>query len=137
MNQFRYSICEPLNPEIIEKGTIDKNEIIPCFKNYDWEKFLKQVNEAKKVYYSPSLEFENMSNKHILCISAVGEPNNPEFLIFYIRPKRVKTWFGLGKEKLKEGYMSELNATQTMEEAIVFLQALIDGRHDYLNDKIK
>ncbi|SHH49365.1 hypothetical protein SAMN05443663_10836 [Flavobacterium defluvii] len=28
MNQFRYSICEPANPDIIEKGKIDSSEII-------------------------------------------------------------------------------------------------------------
>ena len=139
MNQFRYSICEPLNPEIIEKGTIDKNQIVALFKNYDWEDFLKQAEKAmeKDIYYSPSLEFENLITKHGLCFSAIGAPNNPEFLVFYKRPKKVKKWFGFGKEKLNEHYMSELNATQTIEEATVYLQALIDNRLDYLDDKIR
>ena len=53
-------------------------------------KYLKQIEVAETrkmdIYFSPSLEVENKANKNGLTISAVGDPEDPEFYIFYKRP---------------------------------------------------
>ena len=88
MTEFRYSICEPLNPKVIEKGMIAPDSVIGLFNDFQWDYYLIEVAETRKmdIYFSPSLEVENKANKNGLTISAVGDPEDPEFYIFYKRP---------------------------------------------------
>jgi hypothetical protein len=135
MSEFRYSICEPTNPKIIEKGKIDSTEIMQIFKTFPWKLHLEEMENAKNTYYSPSLEFENLSNKNGLVISAVGNQEKHEFYVFFKRPKVRKTWFGLS-EKLDNNFMSELldrSETETTE----MLKALIDGNLNFLELKFQ
>jgi len=91
---FRASFCHPFQKDIIELGTIAKENIINKFETIDWTDLLQQMQLAKEeeIYFSPSLEIENKDNKQGLSISAVGEPDNFEFYIFYKRPKMVKSF---------------------------------------------
>lgn len=92
MTEFRYSVCEPLNPKVIEKGMIAPDCVIGLFNDFQWGYYLKQIEVAETrkmdIYFSPSLEVENKANKNGLTISAVGDPEDPEFYIFYKRPIR-------------------------------------------------
>lgn len=135
MNTFRYSICEPINPKIIEKGTIDPSEIVNTFENFSWKSHLEDMKNAKNVYHSPSLEFENSSNKNALSISAVGEPDNYEFYVFFKRAKIQKTWFGLS-EKLNNNFISELR-DQNKEETTEILKALVNSDLVFLERKFQ
>ena len=85
MTEFRYSVCEPLNPKVIEKGMIAPDCVIGLFNDFQWGYYLKQIEVAETrkmdIYFSPSLEVENKANKNGLTISAVGDPEDPEFYI--------------------------------------------------------
>lgn len=133
MSNFRYSICEPANPKIIEKGKIDSSEIMTIFKTFPWKLKLEEAERLKDVYFSPSLEFENLNNKNGLAFSAVGKPDNFEFYIFFKRPKTKKTWLGLSS-KLDQNYLSEL-WDQNENNAIEILKALIDNNLSFLEEK--
>ena len=137
MGKFRYSICEPLNPKIIEKGEIRKDSIIQVFKEFPWNKYLEQITTANEndIHYSPSLEFENKLNSHGITASAVGEPNNFEFYVFYKRPKNKKHLFGL-IEKLDKNYISDI-LNQSEKDVIDCLNALINNDIDFLEDKFR
>ncbi len=76
-----------------------------------------------EIYYSPSFEVENKQGKNGLAISAVGDPANFEFYIFYQRPKNVKSFFGL-KEKVNENYSTDIQG-QTKNDVLDCLKALI------------
>lgn len=134
---FRYSICEPLNPEIIEKGQIDQKQIVKTFQEFPWGKYLADSANAKEneIYYAPSLEFENTSNKNGLTASAVGDPGNFEFYLFYKRPKMESKLFGLIK-KLDENYISDVTG-QTEKDVIECLNALIRDDVSFLENKFK
>jgi len=133
---FRASFCDPFKPNIIELGTIQKDDIIEKFESISWIDFLQKMESAKEgeIYYSPSLEIQNSDTKHGLAISAVGEPDNYEFYIFYKRPKNVKSFFGL-KEKLNERYMTDKTG-QTKQDVLDCLKALIRNDTEYLASKI-
>lgn len=133
MSNFRYSICEPSNPQIIEKGKIDSSEIMTIFKTFPWKEKLEESERLKEVYFSPSLEFENLGNKNGLSISAVGKPENYEFYIFYKRPKTKKIWFGLSS-KLDQNYLSEL-WNQSENDTTEILKALLDNNLNFLEKK--
>jgi len=93
-HRFRYSFCFPFEPEIIEKGEAPKEKILEEVNNFPWQEELKKMveDEDAEVYYSPSVEVENLDTKHSLSISAIGEPADHEFMIFYNRPE--KSMFG-------------------------------------------
>src|SRR5580765_7500683 len=105
--RFNASFCDPFNPSIIYLGNMDKDDIIEKFETINWVEYLTKMQTAREgeIYFSPSFEIENMDTKHGLSISAVGEPTNYEFYIFYRRPKKVKSFFGL-KEKMNDNYTS-------------------------------
>ncbi|WP_193845700.1 hypothetical protein [Flavobacterium hungaricum] len=133
MSNFRYSICEPANPKIIEQGKIDAAAIVTIFDTFPWKQYLEETERLKEVYFSPSIQFENLSNKNGITVSAIGKPDKYEFYIFYKRPKTKKTWFGLSS-KLDHNYMSELwnqNENQTTE----ILKALADNNLSFLEEK--
>jgi hypothetical protein len=133
---FRASFCDPFKPEIIELGDIEKNKVIDKFENIPWTDFLRKMETAKEgeIFYSPSFEIENKDSKHGLSISAVGDPNQYEFYIFYKRPKTVKTFLGL-KEKINESYTSDKTG-QTKQDALDCLNALLRNDTEYLANKI-
>ncbi|MCD9574018.1 hypothetical protein [Flavobacterium soyae] len=135
MSQFRYSICEPTNPNIIEKGKIDSSEILELVNNFPWKKYLHEMENIKDPYYSPSLEFENLNNKNGLSISAVGTYEKFEFYVFFKRPKMQKTWFGLS-EKLNNNYTSEL-LDQNEEKTMEIVKALVNDDLNFLERKFK
>ena len=133
---FRASFCDPFKPEIIELGDIEKNKVIDKFENIPWTDFLRKMETAKEgeIFYSPSFEIENKDSKHGLSISAVGDPNQYEFYIFYKRPKTVKKFLGL-KEKINESYTSDKTG-QTKQDALDCLNALLRNDTEYLANKI-
>lgn len=135
MSQFRYSICEPTNPKIIEKGKIDSSQILEIVENFPWKLHLEEIEKVKDVYYSPSLEFENLRNTNGLSISAVGTPDKYEFYVFYKRSKIQKTWFGLS-EKLNNNFTSDL-LDQSKEKTIELLKAFIDNNLSFLESKFQ
>ncbi|MGB1206538.1 MAG: hypothetical protein ACPG5B_12875 [Chitinophagales bacterium] len=133
--KLRYSICEPLNPNIIEKGNINKKEVIKIFEAFPWNKYLLDLLKAdeSEIYHSPSLEFENKTSKNGITISAVGEPKDFEFYIFYKRPKETKYFFGL-MSSTNENYTSDL-PDQTKNDVLECLIALINDDSNFLERK--
>ena len=130
---FRYSICEPLNPNIIEKGNISKEEVIKIFEAFPWNKYLLDLLNGNEIYHSPSLEFENTENRNGITISAVGEPENFEFYIFYKRPKEIKYFFGL-MSSTNENYTSDLT-DQNEKDVIECLVPLVNEDSIFLENK--
>lgn len=87
------------------------------------------------IYFSPSLEVENKANKNGLTISAVGDPEDPEFYIFYKRPiSVVKKQFFRKPQTVVEDYISEITG-QTKEDVIECLNALIKNDLEFLRRK--
>lgn len=102
--------------------------------------YLKQIEVAETrkmdIYFSPSLEVENKANKNGLTISAVGDPEDPEFYIFYKRPiSVVKKQFFRKPQTVVEDYVSEITG-QTKEDVIECLNALIKNDQEFLRRKI-
>ncbi|GAA4020497.1 hypothetical protein GCM10022408_38180 [Hymenobacter fastidiosus] len=133
---YRASFCDPFQKDIIELGDISKDSIIDKFEKTPWADFLMRMANAKEdeIYYSPSLEIENKDTKHGLAISAVGDPNNYEFYIFYKRPKKIKSFFGL-KEKVNDSYTSDKTG-QTKQDVLDCLKALLNNDREYLSNTI-
>ncbi len=134
--KFRASFCDPLKPDIIELGDISQDTIIDHFEKINWNDYLQKMSTVKQeeIYYSPSFEVENKETKNGLAISAVGDPNNYEFYIFYKRPKNVKSFFGL-KEKINENYSTDIQG-QTKNDVLDCLKALLRNDTEYLANKV-
>ena len=133
---FRTSFCDPFQKDIIEFGNIPKDSILDKFEKTPWADILRQMSYAKEdeIYFSPSLEIENKDNRHGLSISAVGDPDNFEFYIFYKRPKNKKSFFGL-KEKTNENYTTDKTG-QNKQDVLDCLNALFRDDTEFLANKI-
>lgn len=133
---FRASFCDPLNPNIVDLGSIHKDSIIEQFERINWADYLLKMEtvQESEIYFSPSLEIENASTKHGLAISAVGSPIQYEFYIFYKRPKKVTSFFGF-KEKVDDNYTTE-KTRQSKKDVLECLHALIKNDTDFLATKI-
>ncbi len=137
MAQYRWSICEPNDADVIEMGTISKEKILETFEQFPWTERLRQMSEMKdrEIQYSPSLEFENLESKQGLTFSIVGDLFNYEFYIFYKRPATVRYLFGLVKREMND-WVTEITG-QTKEEALKILTAFLNNDTIYLEEKIK
>lgn len=140
MSNWRYSICDPLQAEIIEKGEVSAEDFIRVMETFPWEKELKKLNDAEKsgekIYYSPSLELENKTNKHGISVSIIGTPDNYDFMVFYKRPKVIiEGGFFKKKEVLKEGYVSDRNGI-TLEEVHMIFEGLLEEDYNWLEENI-
>ena len=134
--KFRASFCDPLKPDIIELGDISQDTIIDHFEKINWDDYLQKMATVKQdeIYYSPSFEVENKESKNGLAISAVGDPSNYEFYIFYKRPKNVKSFFRL-KEKVNENYSTDIQG-QTKNDVLLCLKALLRNDTEFLANKV-
>jgi hypothetical protein len=134
MPNFTWSICEPDNPEIVEMGTVSKEDIAGIFENYPWvEKLNRTVALGDKAFYSPSLRFGNADNKYSIEISIVGSPESYEYYIFYTRPKEVSTFLGMRKKKV-DAYLSDITG-QTTSDAGKLLTAFITEEYALLETR--
>lgn len=100
---FKYSICHPDRKDIeyLDKP-ISGKEVVEIAKNYPWLEKLKLSNSLnqKDVHYSPSLDFTDIENGNSFCLTADYDKNEElNFSLWYKRPKKVKTLFGLFSEK--------------------------------------
>ena len=131
---FRASFCDPFKSEIVELGEIRKDKIMEHFEGIPWNEYLEKMKTAKEsdLYYSPSLEIENIENKNGLSVSAV---DGKEWYIFFKRPKMIKRFFGLS-EKMKNNYLTDITG-QTIDDVRKCLKALINNDLKYLEEKIK
>lgn len=128
---FQYSICEPLNPTVLEMGGIEKEEVLHIFQIFPWEMYLEEMNRAvseSQIYYSPSLEIKNRATQKGITCSAVGLPSNYQFHVFYRIPK--PNTLGEQEEDFEILYL----VNQTEEEAKAHLKALSEGREQYLEE---
>ena len=138
MPNYRWSICEPDSPSIIEKGLISKESIMENFQQFPWmDKLQKQISmKEEDVCFSPSLEFESLDTKQGVTFSILGDSaNNYEFYIFYKRAKTIKSFFGFSKKHV-ENHISDITG-QTMEDATSFLKAFLDADVEYIEAKMK
>ncbi|RDC65810.1 hypothetical protein [Adhaeribacter pallidiroseus] len=137
MSSFRYIICKPCEPEAMELTPIERKDYFYIFNEVPWLKLLNEVNVAEtkgdKIYFSPSLEIENIYNKHGVSISIVGDIDDYEFYIFYKRPEIKKYFFGLF-QKLNEKYFTG-RTNQTKHDALLAIKALLDNNLELLRTK--
>ena len=134
--QFRASFCDPFQKDSINLGLLSKEAVISHFESIDWATHLSKMADANQedIYFSPSLEIENNDTNFSLCFSAVGEPDDYEFYIFYKRPKTVIS--ASGKEVvISSDYISDITG-QTKQDAIDCLNAFIQNDTAFLENKI-
>lgn len=131
---FKYTICEPLNPKIVDKGSVTEAEFRTVLQNFPWNDMLKEMNAADEsdVCFSPSLELVDTKSTHSLAISIVGEESDSEFYIFYKRPKTVtrKKWFKT-VETFDPEYLSDRTG-QTINDVEEAFNALLSGNLELL-----
>lgn len=129
---FTLSYCEPLNHEALELGALEPEQILQFFRQVPWEAELTKMTATSpdEVHWSASVDVKNTVTQEVVSISAVGEPADHVFYIFYIRPKQVRRFWGLYTE-LQPAYMSEL-LDQPPEQALQILQALLRHEAAYL-----
>ncbi|MCX6316682.1 MAG: hypothetical protein NTW29_05300 [Bacteroidetes bacterium] len=136
MNAWRWTICDPGNPEIIDKGLILKKDIMDTFLQYPWQQELKRTNDlGEDAQYSPSVEFTNEETGQVVTFSLVGDEMQQEFYIFYQRKKTISILFGLFRQQ-RNKYVSDITG-QTMENAIAFLEAFLRGDNEEMEIRIK
>jgi hypothetical protein len=126
-HRFRYSFCFPFESEIIEKGEASKEKILEEVKSFPWQEELKKMvdDDDAEVFYSPSVEIENLDTKHSISVSAIGEPEDHEYMIFYNRPEQ--SMFGDVGMYEKDGL--------TWDDVMEAVDALLNNKTEILDNK--
>ena len=130
---YKYSICHPDKSEIEYPETeLNSYEVIELIKYYSWLEILKSMDNIpdEKIYYSPSLGFENLSNKRSLGITATLENGKPEFSLWYNRPVKIRPLFGLLAEKTKMKVTDKWDFT--LDKAIEYYHLFLNRNYEKL-----
>ena len=132
---YKWSICDPLIEDVIEKGKINKYDIESKFSEYPWEEMLAKLSGKKmeEIHFSPSLEFRDEKRGRSITFSAVENDNGYCFYIFFKRPETVSKLFGLIKKEDPD-YFSEL-LDQTTDSAAKILNKFVSGKYDELRQQ--
>ncbi|RSK47110.1 hypothetical protein [Hymenobacter rigui] len=122
---FTLSYCDPLHPAPLELGAKEPEQILQFFRQVPWEAALAKLTDTppEAVHCSASVDVKNSVTQEAVCISAVGEPADYAFHVFYIRPKRIRRFWGLYTEQ-QPAYMSEL-LDQPVDRAVHILHTLL------------
>lgn len=81
--RYKYSICYPDKDQIdFPYETIGNEEVIQLVKKFDWDKELNK----ELVFYAPSLDFINISNKKRMILSGIGKGKLEKFQVMYVLP---------------------------------------------------
>jgi hypothetical protein len=134
---FKYTICEPLNPTIVDKGNVTAEQFRNVLQNFPWIDMLRELENAEesKVCYSPSLELVDPKSNHSLAISIVGPESELEYYIFYKRPKTItkRKWFKT-VEVFKPEYLTDRTGQSEKDVEDAF-NALLEGNFELLESR--
>ncbi len=131
---YKWTVCDPLEKDVIEKGVIEKNKILETFVNYPWKDELnKRPSFDGEPFFSPTLEFIDTKNCQAIAFSVVDDFNGLSFYLFYKRPQKVKKWFGL-VSKYDPEYVSDL-LDQDFNSAKEILEQFLNQKFQELENK--
>lgn len=130
MNSFSLKVCFPDRFQEIDKGLIDKSDILEYFKKNDWRSQVKVAKSLKKIIHYPSAKFiSNSDNNSLELIADIFEYDEVRFLLLFSKkhPKSlIRKIFNLAAVfKNYEKEFSEL-------EAYSALALFIDGEYELL-----
>ena len=132
---FRHTICDPLQPAVIKAGKVKRSRLVEIFEAHPWATELAKTVGVpeEELHFAPSIEFENLVTNRGMVISAVGDPDDHRFHVFYKRPQERRLLFGLIKQIDRE-YTTEL-LDRSREETRTLLQALVERDWTFLDEK--
>jgi hypothetical protein len=135
--QYKASFCDPFKADIVDLGYVEKEKVMELFERVPWAEYLVKMEAAREneIHWSPSLDFKDEDNHQIISVSVAGKPDNIDWLIFYIRPKKVKRLFGLLGEKMNNEHMTEVQG-RTETDARNAIEALLRGDYAWLDEHI-
>ena len=129
---FKYSICYPDKPDIeFVESEIEANDIVELVKSFNWnEEGKKQIE-----FYSISLDFVRIKDKHRLIISCVVENEIEIFQVTYIIPNDTNSKIIFDEKN----YFSaeEYSAENYFAGTLNLLQKYLEEDYPGLIDEIK
>lgn len=128
---YTYSICHPEKEEIeYHSVSLDKKGVLEVVTNYVWDEKLDTLEELPEddIFYSPSLDFTNTSNKHSFCLTAMRNKNKElEFSLWYNRKVKYKVLFGLFGKKEKMQVVDKWGFDK--KDAVEYLKIFLDEEY--------
>ncbi|UPT67092.1 MAG: hypothetical protein M0D57_22245 [Sphingobacteriales bacterium JAD_PAG50586_3] len=96
MPTFTVSFCDPLNPEVIDLGVHQKEEVLKLFNNIKWNDYLATMQGVPddEIHYSPSFSAANSDNNAIVSVSAL-DGGAGLFYIMYFTPLAPRKIMGI------------------------------------------
>ena len=128
---FKYSICEPLNKNILYKNEIiSSNNVLNIIENYPWKSELnKMTNANSQTFYNPSLDFNCLDTNYRFCLTAeYDKSENIVFSLWYFRLKKPKPFFGLIGEK--EKMIVDDISYFSLNECIKYFKYFVNGEYN-------
>ena len=127
MKNYKYSICYPDKPEIeFHDEVLDRFQVVELMKSFNWRDEL-----GKKIeYYSPSLDFSKLDDKHRIIFSGFGTDDLEGFRIMYLVPndENIEDIYDNDNYSKEKDYFEEFD----IPNSYLLLNLFFDGAYEKL-----
>jgi len=122
---FKMTICDPPVKDVVAKGEIAREAVLPAFRDFPWASMLAKMKTAKEedIHFSPSVGFTNCDDHHSIEISIVEDEKETVFYLFY----------GQSDDESPRLELLDQSAETTAE----MLAAFADGHYDRVRERFK
>ena len=135
---YTYSICHPEKYKIeYPEKELNRNGVLEMITHYSWLDILKSMDDIPddKIHYSPSLDFENLSDSRNLGITATLENGKPEFSLWYKRPVKSRTLHGILTGKVEMEVIDKWDFS--LEKALEYYHIFLNRDYEELEKLMK
>jgi hypothetical protein len=116
-----------------EKGETTCEDFLNEFDKFPWVEQMEKRN-AMSHGCSPTLSVKDLETGFGFWVSIAGDKDNYGFLIGYIYPKEVKSFFGLGKAKTKR--WCDIYLTENIPDIKNYFRLFFNKEYEQLENSI-
>jgi len=133
---YDWHICYPDQPEIEEKGRLEKPQVLMSFQEYEWDEQMALLEKIgfDNIQYNPSMSFHEIEGNGAMELTAFKQEDGTiGFSVWLITKMKKKTFFGL----LARDVTYDIHADFDVKKSYHLLELFINQNYHQIENEIE